>query len=224
MEQENAAMKAAEERWDAQLRDGVVKNVMARDVAKMQEEGWTILDVRPPSESKKVHVKDAVEVPLFVPDTSLDPASLVKQMSAFGMGGWWLGGTHMVANTKFLSEVQQKVPKDAKVLVACQKGLRSLAACEQISRAGYQNIAWVNGGFDNSKPGDIPTRDGQDIRLAGIGGVSELFGWTEVQQEAAGPNSGVRSALTIVALVVLLDGLVFAYEQVMYMQGKVPFQ
>lgn len=27
-----------------------------------------------------------------------------------------------------------KVPADAKVIVACQKGLRSLAACEQLSR------------------------------------------------------------------------------------------
>lgn len=70
---------------------------------------WTILDVRPPSEVKKVRVKGAVEVPLFVPDTSLDPGSLLKQMSAFGMGGWWLGGTHMKANESFLPDVQAKV-------------------------------------------------------------------------------------------------------------------
>jgi hypothetical protein len=30
-------------------------------------------------------------------------------MSAFGMGGWWLGGTHMVPNGNFIGEVQQKV-------------------------------------------------------------------------------------------------------------------
>jgi rhodanese-related sulfurtransferase len=43
-----------------------------------------------------------------------------------------------------------QVPKDSKVIVACQKGLRSLAACEQLNRAGYKDIAWINGGFDNS--------------------------------------------------------------------------
>lgn len=92
-----------------QLRDGIVKNVMAKDVNSMLDDGWTVLDVRPPSETKKVHVKDSVEVPLFVPDTSLDPSSLLKQMSAFGMGGWWLGGTHMKPNESFLGEVQSKV-------------------------------------------------------------------------------------------------------------------
>lgn len=40
------------------------------------------------------------------------------------MGGWWLGGTHMKPNTQFLAEVQASVPKDASVVVACQKGLR----------------------------------------------------------------------------------------------------
>ena len=75
----------------------------------MLSEGWTILDVRPPNETKKAHVKEAVEVPLFVPDNSLDPSSLLKQMSAFGMGGWWLGGVHMKPNTNFMATVQQKV-------------------------------------------------------------------------------------------------------------------
>lgn len=45
-----------------QLRDGIVKNVMAKDVKQHISDGWTILDVRPPNETKKVHVKDAVEV------------------------------------------------------------------------------------------------------------------------------------------------------------------
>jgi hypothetical protein len=92
-----------------QLREGIVKNVMAKDVKSMVDDGWIILDVRPPPETRKVHVKDAVEVPLFVPDTSMDPSSLVKQMSAFGMGGWWLGGTHMIPNESFISDVLSKV-------------------------------------------------------------------------------------------------------------------
>lgn len=69
-------------------------------------------------------VNGSTHVPLFRPDTGLDPASLMKQMSAFGMGGWWLGGTHMQANESFMAEVQNAVPKDAKVVVGCQKGLR----------------------------------------------------------------------------------------------------
>ena len=142
-----------------------------------------MLDVRPPSEIKIASIQNAVEVPLFLPDEKLNPGSLLKQMSAFGMGGWWLGGTHMEANKNFLPDVQQKIPKDAKLIVTCQKGLRSLAACEQLSRAGYQTLAWINGGLDTAKPGEIPSVDDKDLRLAGIGGVSAMLGWTELQQE-----------------------------------------
>lgn len=54
--------------------------------------------------------------------------------------------------------LQAKVPKDAKVLVGCQKGLRSLAACEQLSLGGYKTLAWVNGGFDTCKAGEAQGR------------------------------------------------------------------
>jgi rhodanese-related sulfurtransferase len=47
--------------------------------------------------------------------------------------------------------VQAQVPKDARVIVGCQKGLRSLAACEQVVRSGYSTIAWINGGFDTAR-------------------------------------------------------------------------
>ena len=66
----------------------------------------------------------AVAVPIFVPDDELTPGSLIKNATAFGMGGWWLGGSHMKPNQSFLADVQSQIPKDAKVIVACQKGLR----------------------------------------------------------------------------------------------------
>lgn len=54
-------------------------------------------------------------MPIFIEEPSNDVESLLKKASAFGMGGWWLGGTHMKPNQDFLRTVQQKVPKDAKV-------------------------------------------------------------------------------------------------------------
>lgn len=66
--------------------------------------------------------------------------------------------------------MREKVPLDANVVVGCQRGLRSLAACEQLSRAGYGRLAWVNGGFDTAVEGDLPTQpDNTDIRW-GLGG------------------------------------------------------
>lgn len=41
-----------------------------------------------------------------------------------GMGGWWLGGTHMIPNADFVRSVEAQLPKDAKLIVSCQMGLR----------------------------------------------------------------------------------------------------
>ena len=50
---------------------------------------------------------------------------------------------------------------------ACCLACRSLAACEQLSRAGYGPLAWINGGFDTAQPGQLATKDNVDIRLGG---------------------------------------------------------
>lgn len=151
-------------------------------------------------------------------DDSVSVGSLLKQMSAFGMGGWWIGGGHMVANEGFMGQVQAKIPKDSRVVVGCQKGLRSLTACEQLIRAGYSDVAWVMGGFDTAVKGDLPTVGGKDIRYAGIGGLSELLGWTEVQQQDAKKGEKTEAipltTVTKIGIVILiLDGLLFAFEQ-----------
>lgn len=198
-----------------------MRNITAKGATNLMQDGWILLDVRPPSEIEKAAVIDAVEVPVFLPDDRLDIGSLLKQMSAFGMGGWWLGGTHMEPNKEFLNDVQKRIPKDAKVIVACQKGLRSLAACEQLSRAGYQSLAWVNGGFDTAKPGDISSKEDKDLRLAGIGGVSEMLGWTQLQQEGKkGLGDRVENILKLAGVIVAADLLVLAYEQIKYMTSQ----
>lgn len=211
-----ASTSADEKRWDAQVVDGKVRYVQAEDIKGVLADGWVLLDVRPPGEARKARIVGAVEVPLFVEDTSVDLASFIKRSSAFGMGGWWLGGTHMMPNPNFMAEVEAKVPKDAKVLVGCQKGLRSLAACEQLSLGGYKTLAWVNGGFDTCKAGQVPTEGNIDIRYSGIGGLSEVLGWTEVQQDENKNMGSAMSVLKVVALILVADLLLFAYE---YLNG-----
>jgi rhodanese-related sulfurtransferase len=138
---------------------------------KLMREGWVLLDVRPPNETAKVSIAGAVEVPLFVPETRSDPASLLKRFSTWSTGGWWLGGTHMIPNPTFMQEVTARIPRDADVIVGCQRGLRSLAACEQLSHGGYRSLAWVNGGFDAAFVGDLPTLpDDKDLRWGGFVG------------------------------------------------------
>jgi hypothetical protein len=69
------------------------------------------------SSVQRIGLHNCLQVPIFVVEESNDIQSLMKKSSAFGMGGWWLGGSHMKPNTNFLREVEKKVPKDANVSV-----------------------------------------------------------------------------------------------------------
>lgn len=191
-----------------------VSNVTPAEYSKLVSEGWIVLDVRPPNEVAKAQLANAVEVPLFVPDESNDFGTLIKKSTAFGMGGWWLGGTHMKPNQEFLAKVQASIPdkESAKIIVVCQKGLRSLSACETLAKVGYKTIAWVNGGLDTARPGQIPTKDNVDIRFGGVGGLSEVLGWTEVQQETGGGFAGgYQNILKFFAVILALDLIWFLW-------------
>ncbi|KAK9905450.1 hypothetical protein WJX75_000141 [Coccomyxa subellipsoidea] len=205
----------AEKRWEDQIRDGRVKSISASAAGELKQEGWVFLDVRPPTEVAKAGVEGSIEIPIYIPETEWSVVNLLKQASNFGLGGWWLGGSHMIPNQQFLREVQTKIPKDAKVIVACQKGLRSLSAAEQLSRAGYTTIAWVNGGLDTAKKTDLPVVNSDDLRYGGIGGLSELLGWNDVQREKnAGALGGPSGPIKLAAGVLLLDGVWFAYDYI----------
>lgn len=90
---------------------------------------------------------------------------------------------------------------------------RSLAAAEQLSRVGYGTLAWINGGLDTAKKADLPVKgEFDDLRYGGIGGLSELLGWTDVQREKSagflgadlGSGPGCWALLFIVAAAALL--------------------
>lgn len=51
----------------------------------------------------------AVTVPIYVEDPDPFLGGLLRKASAFGMGGWWLGATHMVPNPDFISQVGSPV-------------------------------------------------------------------------------------------------------------------
>lgn len=112
----------------------------------------------------KAGVKGAVTIPLYIQEGFDSPANLLKHAAWLGMGGLWLGGLHMKPNPAFLGDVAAAIPKDAKVVVACQKGLRSLAAAEQLARAGYGELAWVNGGLDTAAKTDLEVVGANDLR------------------------------------------------------------
>ncbi|GBG82521.1 hypothetical protein CBR_g34898 [Chara braunii] len=214
MKEQIREMKAAEQRWKQQVRDGRIKSLSPKEAGyAIQLSSSVLLDVRPSFERNKSWVKNSVWVPAFEVDRGMDPGTLMKKFSAFTMGGWWEGTALMKRNERFMADVVARIPKDANVIVSCQKGLRSLAACEQLLKVGYKNVSWLNGGYDAAEDGDFETEGSQPLKFAGIGGMSEFLGWTDVQRlQAAKEGIGYRLmlfgrlALVIAAADALLVG------------------
>lgn len=202
-------MRAAEKRWEQQVKEGKVKQLSAKEAGyAMQLNDYTFLDVRPSNEHSRVSVKDSIHIPIYDVDQSVDPASLSKKFSNFTMGGWWNGLPVMKYNERFMPDVVAKIPKTANIIVGCQKGLRSLAACEQLYKAGYRNLFWLNGGLDAVQEGDLEKEGPLPFNFGGIGGVSEFIGWTDVQRlEAKKQGLGYRVALfgRLLAVVLAAD-------------------
>ncbi|XP_074294673.1 rhodanese-like domain-containing protein 11, chloroplastic [Silene latifolia] len=212
-------MAAARKRWEALVRSGKVKALTPREAGyAIQLSSKTLLDVRPESERTKAWVKGSDWIPIFDVDNGLDVGSLSKKASNFMMGGWWSGVPTLSYNNQFISKVQEKFPKDTDLIVACQKGLRSLAACELLCNAGYENVFWVQGGLEAADEKDFEREGPQPFKFAGIGGLSEFLGWTD-QQRAAAAKEGWQYRLVfsarLIGLIFAADALFLAVQQVL---------
>ncbi|XP_040939185.1 rhodanese-like domain-containing protein 11, chloroplastic isoform X2 [Gossypium hirsutum] len=172
-------MAAAKKRWDAMIREGKVKILTPREAGyAIQLSNKPLLDVRPSSEREKAWVKGSTWVPIFEVDNKFDVGTLSRKATNFVMGGWWSGVPTLSYDSQFLSKVEEKFPKDAELIVTCQKGLRSLAACELLCNAGYKNLFWVQGGLEAAEEEDLAREGTQPLKFAGIGGLSEFLGNT----------------------------------------------
>ncbi|KAK8604610.1 hypothetical protein V6N13_099544 [Hibiscus sabdariffa] len=211
-------MAAAKKRWDAMIREGKVKILTPKEAGyAIQLSNKPLLDVRPSSEREKAWVKGSSWVPVFEVDDKFDVGTVSRKVSTFMMGGWWSGVPTLSYNSQFLSKVEEKFPKDAELIVACQKGLRSLAACEILCNAGYKNLFWVQGGLEAAEEEDLAREGSQPLKFAGIGGLSEFLGWTDQQRtQAAREGWGYRLLYSarLVGVFVVADALFIGAQQV----------
>ncbi|MED6206364.1 Rhodanese-like domain-containing protein 11, chloroplastic [Stylosanthes scabra] len=179
-------MAAARKRWESLIRDGKVKVLTPREAGyAVQLSNKPLLDVRPSNEHNKAWVRGSTWIPIFDVDKRLDAGAIPRKVTNFVMGGWWSGLPTLSYDSQFLAKVSEKFPKDAELIVACQKGLRSLAACELLYNAGYENLFWVQGGLEAADDEDLIVEGPMPLKFAGIGGVSEFLGWTDQQRAAA---------------------------------------
>ncbi|KAG9453409.1 hypothetical protein H6P81_006313 [Aristolochia fimbriata] len=157
---------------------GRVRGVAPKEVASLLgSEDFLILDVRPVWEREKALVSGSLHAPLFVEDTDMGPLTLLKKWVHFGYIGLWTGQRFTTINERFVAEVEKLVPdKEAKLLVACGEGLRSMIAVKRLYNAGYKNLAWLAGGFNRTGEADLPKVEGSTkLQYATIGGVSYYF-------------------------------------------------
>ncbi|KAF9603102.1 hypothetical protein IFM89_033827 [Coptis chinensis] len=211
-------MAAARKRWESLIRDEKVKVLTPREAGyAIQLTNKTLLDVRPSVEHKKAWVKGSSWIPIFDIDSTFDAGTTFKKITSFMMGGWWSGVPTLSYDNQFIPKVEQKFAKDTDLIVACQKGLRSLAACEQLYNAGYRNLFWIQGGLEAAEEEDLEREGPQPFKFAGIGGVSEFLGWTDQQRAAAAKEGWAYRLVFSIRLVVLFlvaDGLFIGAQQV----------
>ena len=105
----------------------------ARDL--VDKGGYAYLDVRSIPEFEAGHPRGAYNVPLN-----------------------HMGPTGMSPNPEFLSVVQKSFPTDAKLVLGCKGGGRSLRAAEMLMSAGYTGIVEQRAGFEGNanEPGWRP--------------------------------------------------------------------
>ncbi|HWP46634.1 MAG TPA: rhodanese-like domain-containing protein [Candidatus Limnocylindrales bacterium] len=105
-----------------------IKNISPREAKELLDsgEGYIYLDVRSVPEFISGHPQGAVNIPLL----DIDP--VLRQM---------------VPNPDFLAVVEANFPKDTKLIVGCQSGMRSARAVEILQQAGYTHIVHMQAGF-----------------------------------------------------------------------------
>jgi rhodanese-related sulfurtransferase len=113
-------------------------------------EGWTYVDVRTVEEFEAGHPPGAVNVPLM-----------------------HAGGGGMTPNPDFLRVMNAAFPKDARLVVGCKSGGRSLRAAQALLGEGFTSVIDQRAGWDGARnpfgqvtePGwsraGLPTEEGQ---------------------------------------------------------------
>lgn len=94
----------------------------------IDEQGYTYVDVRSVPEFEAEHPTGAKNVPLM-----------------------HMGGSGMSPNADFLTVMQAAFPKDAKLVVGCKAGGRSLRAAQLLMQQGYLNVIDQRAGFDAAR-------------------------------------------------------------------------
>lgn len=113
----------------------------SKEVLSLLEQGWRYLDVRTQAEFDIGHTPSAINIPV----------------QHGGLAG-------LYPNESFVTQVRERVPLAARLVVGCKAGGRARAALKQLSEAGYKNLVLHRDGFDGERDA-FGTRSGGWLHL-----------------------------------------------------------
>jgi rhodanese-related sulfurtransferase len=105
-----------------------VRRVSVLEAKKLIDEGYSYLDVRTVEEFAARHPSGAINVPLSM-----------------------VGPAGTIANAEFMNVIMGAFSPDAKIVVGCSTGVRSLRAAEMLLTAGYGGVVEMRAGLDGAR-------------------------------------------------------------------------
>jgi rhodanese-related sulfurtransferase len=108
----------------------MIKNLTVKEAHQKQADGYTYVDVRSIPEFTQGHPRGSVNVPLLHRDER------TGQMSP---------------NQEFITVMKAAFDRDAKLLIGCQAGARSVQAAQLLESAGFTDVTNVLGGFGGAR-------------------------------------------------------------------------
>jgi len=126
-------------------------------------EGWTYVDVRTEQEFEAGHAPGAVNVPVAL----------------------MAGGT-MAPNPDFLPVMKAAFPQEAKIVVGCKAGGRSLRAAQMLLAEGYTNVLDQRAGWDGARNpfGQITEPGWSRVGLPSEEGQPAGRSWADLKKKA----------------------------------------
>lgn len=142
----------------------MIRRISPAEAAEKMREGYTYVDVRTPEEFGDGHPEGALNVPI-----ALSPAP--------GQGA------AMSANPDFLAVMRARFALEAKLVLGCKSGGRSMRAAQALVKAGFTEILEQRAGWDgaNDPFGQLLEPGWSRVGLPAETGQPEGRSWIAVQ-------------------------------------------
>jgi rhodanese-related sulfurtransferase len=105
-----------------------IKRVSPQEALELTNAGWTFVDVRSEGEFAEGHPSGSFNVPLA-----------------------HMAGGSMVPNPDFVSVMEKAFGKDAKIVLGCRSGNRSMRAGQALAVAGFAHLVDQRAGWDGAR-------------------------------------------------------------------------